>query len=281
MKPNILITGVSTGLGFETARYMIDRGYGVFGSVRKRADADRIRGELGPDFTPLMFDVTDEPAIAAAVQQVKEDIGDRGLRALVNNAGISDAGPLMHFPVAELRQMLDVNVLGLLSVTQAFLPLLGARKNCPHPPGRIVNISSAGGRLVFPFIGAYATSKYAVEALSDGLRRELKMYGIDVIVIEPGAIRTPIFKKSSGITNGLYKNTDYADAMQGLSARFEKLSRHGMPLAVASEVVHEVITTKRPKPRYPLTWVIHASRLLGDRMLDRVLCKVMGLKSRF
>jgi NAD(P)-dependent dehydrogenase (short-subunit alcohol dehydrogenase family) len=277
MKPNILITGVSTGLGFDTTRLMIERGYHVFGSVRKQADADRVSSELGADFTPLVFDVTDEPAIAAAVQQVKEGIGDQCLRALVNNSGISDAGPLMHFPVDELRQMLEVNVLGLLAVTQAFLPLLGAHKNCSYPPGRIVNISSAGGRLVLPFVGAYATSKYAVEALSDGLRRELRMYGMEVIVIQPGSIRTQIFKKASGIKNGFYEGTDYAAAMGGLPAVFEKFSRHGMPVEAVSEAVHKAITAKRPKTRYPLTWVVHAPRVFGDRMLDRMLCKLMGL----
>jgi NAD(P)-dependent dehydrogenase (short-subunit alcohol dehydrogenase family) len=277
MKPNALITGVSTGIGFDAARLLIERGYRVFGSVRKQTDADRVGKELGEDFTPLLFDVTDEPAIAAAAEQVRKAVGDQGLRALVNNSGISGAGPLMHYPVNELRQMLEVNVLGLLTVTQAFLPLLGARKNCPHPPGRIVNISSVSGRLVFPFVGAYGASKHAVEALNDGLRRELRMYGIEVIAIEPGSIRTPIWEKAAG-ADERYANTDYAEALAGVPAILDEMVRRGKTVEVVSEAIHEAITAIRPKTRYPLTWMVHAPRVLGDRALDKLLCKEMGLK---
>lgn len=277
MKPNALITGVSTGIGFDAARLLIERGYRVFGSVRKQTDADKVSQELGADFTPLLFDVTDEPAIVAAAEQVREAVGDQGLRALVNNSGVSGAGPLMHYPVSEMRQMLEVNVLGLLAVTQAFLPLLGARKNCPHPPGRIVNISSISGQLVFPFVGAYGASKHAVEALNDGLRRELRMYGIEVIAIEPGSIRTPIWEKAAG-ADARYNDTDYAQALAGLPEILDKMVRTGKPVEVVSAAIHEAITAKRPKTRYPLTWMIHAPRFLGDRALDKLLCKEMGLK---
>lgn len=277
MKPNALITGVSTGIGFDAARLLIERGYHVFGSVRKQTDADKVGQELGADFTPLMFDVTDEPAIAAAAQHVQEAVGDQGLRALVNNSGVSGAGPLMHIPVAELRQMLEVNVLGLLAVTQAFLPLLGARKNCPHPPGRIVNLSSISGRLVFPFVGAYGASKHAAEAINDGLRRELRMYGIEVIAIEPGSIRTPIWEKAAG-ADARYTDTDYAEALAGMPEILDEMVRSGKPVKVVSEAIHEAITARRPKTRYPLTWMVHAPRVLGDRALDKILCKEMGLK---
>ncbi|MCB1697615.1 MAG: SDR family NAD(P)-dependent oxidoreductase [Halioglobus sp.] len=277
MKPNALITGVSTGIGFDAARLLIERDYRVFGSVRKQTDADKVSQELGADFTPLLFDVTDEPAIAAAAQQVAEAVGDQGLRALVNNSGVSGAGPLMHMPVAELRQMLEVNVLGLLAVTQAFLPLLGARNNCPHPPGRIVNLSSISGRLVFPFVGAYGASKHAVEALNDGLRRELRMYGIEVIAIEPGSIRTPIWEKAAG-ADARYNDTDYAEALAGLPEILDKMVRTGKPVEVVSDAIHEAITARRPKTRYPLTWMVHAPRALGDRTLDKLLCKEMGLE---
>ena len=277
MKPNALITGVSTGIGFDAARLLIERDYRVFGSVRKQTDADKVSQELGADFTPLLFDVTDEPAIAAAAQQVAEAVGDQGLRALVNNSGVSGAGPLMHMPVAELRQMLEVNVLGLLAVTQAFLPLLGARNNCPHPPGRIVNLSSISGRLVFPFVGAYGASKHAVEALNDGLRRELRMYGIEVIAIEPVSIRTPIWEKAAG-ADARYNDTDYAEALAGLPEILDKMVRTGKPVEVVSDAIHEAITARRPKTRYPLTWMVHAPRALGDRTLDKLLCKEMGLE---
>ena len=163
----------------------------------KQADAERLKNEFPAHFTPLLFDVTDAAAITRAVEQVKQQIGNRGLAALVNNSGISGAAPLMHVPLDEVRRMFEVNVFGLLQVTQAFLPLLGATRNCPHAPGRVINISSISGGLVFPFVGAYGASKHAVEALTDGLRRELAIAGIQVIGIEPGVIRTPMWEKGS------------------------------------------------------------------------------------
>jgi NAD(P)-dependent dehydrogenase (short-subunit alcohol dehydrogenase family) len=138
----VVITGASTGIGYDGARYLIERGWHVFGSVRKQADAERVLAELGERFTPLFFDVTDEEAIKTAAQQVAETVGDVGLWGLVNNAGIAVPGPLMHLPLDEFRRQLEVNVTGQLAVTQAFLPLLGARKEAPRPPGRIVNIIS-------------------------------------------------------------------------------------------------------------------------------------------
>ena len=134
-RPHVLITGVSTGIGFDATRYLIARGYHVFGSVRKQADAERLKNEFPNHFTPLLFDVTDTAAITRAVEQVRQQIGNRGLAALVNNSGISGAAPLMHVPLDEVRPMFEVNVFGLLQVTQAFLPLLGATRNCPHRRG--------------------------------------------------------------------------------------------------------------------------------------------------
>ena len=179
-RQHVLITGVSTGIGRDAARYLIERGFHVCGSVRKLADADRVKASLGDQFTPLQFDVTDASAISVAVSEVEAVVGTDGLYALINNSGISGPAPLMHVPMDEARQMFEVNVLGLLAVTQAFLPLLGARKDCPHPPGRIVNISSISGGLAFPLLGIYAGSKHAVEALTDAMRRELDLFGIRV-----------------------------------------------------------------------------------------------------
>ncbi len=164
---HVVITGVSSGIGFDGARYLVERGWHVFGSVRRTADGERVRAELGEGFTPLFFDVTDEGAIKTAAGQVSERIGETGLWGLVNNAGIAVPGPLMHLPLEEFRQQLEINVTGQLAVTQAFLPLLGVRKNASHPPGRIVNISSVSGRIAYPFLGPFAASKHALEALSD------------------------------------------------------------------------------------------------------------------
>ncbi|MGD0673230.1 MAG: SDR family oxidoreductase [Candidatus Binatus sp.] len=276
MRPNVVITGVSTGIGLDAARLLIERGYRVFGSVRSQVDADRVGAALGPHFTPLLFDVTDEAAIATAAEKVRDAIGDEGLCALVNNSGISGAGPLMHFPLDEMRKMFEVNVFGLLAVTQAFLPLLGARRDCPHPPGRIINISSISGGLVFPFVGAYGASKHAVEALTDGLRRELGLYNIHVIAIEPGNIRTPIWEKSAG-TDARYARTDYAPILEKLPPIMAEMVRRADPVERVSVAIHKAITAPRPKTRYPLTWLWPFSRVLGDRVLDRMMRRAMGL----
>lgn len=276
-RPNVLITGVSTGIGYDAARYLVERGYRVFGSVRSQADGDRVAQALGSNFTPLMFDVTDTGAIASAARRVEATVGDAGLRALVNNSGVSGAGPLMHYPLADLRRMFEVNVFGLLAVTQAFLPLLGARSDRIGPPGRVINISSISGGLVFPFVGAYGASKHAVEALTDGLRRELSIYGIPVIGIEPGNIRTPIWEKSANL-DPAYARTDYAPILAKFPAILAEMVRKGDPVERVSVAIHEAITARRPKTRYPLTFLWRLSRVLGDRTLDRLTLKAMGFE---
>ena len=179
-KPTILITGVSSGIGRAIAEDLLSRGYAVLGSVRRAGDAAELKARWPTDFMPLVFDVTDTDALPAVVTQVETILGGRGLRALVNNAGIFLGGPLMHQPLAEVRKAFDVNVFGLLAVTQAFLPLLGARHNRAGPPGRIVNIGSVAGAITVPLMTVYSATKHAVEALTQGLRRELSIYGIEV-----------------------------------------------------------------------------------------------------
>lgn len=276
-KTTVVITGVSTGIGFDAARYLIDRGYRVFGSVRTNADAERVKAALGSSFMPLIFDVTDAAAIAVAVDQVKYATGDQGLCALVNNSGISETGPLLNMPMAEVRKMFEVNVFGLLAVTQAFLPLLGARPDCHHPPGRIVNISSISGGLVFPLISCYGASKHAVEALTDGLRRELGVYGIKVVAIEPGNISTPMWDKNTE-PDTRSTGTPYAPVMAKLRTSLQETGRKGAPVELVSRAIYRAITAKRPKTRYPLTPLWRVSRIFGDRMLDRLAKSAIGLK---
>jgi len=274
---NVVITGVSTGIGFDAARYLIERGYRVFGSVRKHADAERVKAALGSAFMPLIFDVTDSAAVAAAVEKVQEATGDQGLCALVNNSGISDTCPLINMSMAEVRQMFEVNVFGLLSVTQAFLPLLGARSDCPHPPGRIVNISSISGGLVFPLVSCYGATKHAVEALTDGLRRELGVYGIQVVGIEPGNINTPMWDKNTE-PDTRCAGTPYAPVMAALRSSLHETGRKGAPVELVSRAIYRAITARRPKTRYPLTPLWRVSRIFGDRMLDRLAKSAIGLK---
>ena len=278
----VVITGASTGIGYDAARYLIARGYHVFGSVRKQADADRVRAELGEQFTPLLFDVTDEGRVETAVTQVSTKIGNNGLAGLVNNAGIAVAGPLMHLPLDEIRWQMEVNLLGQLNVTQKFLPLLGAVPNAPHPPGRIINISSVSGKVVYPFMGPYAASKHALEAISDALRRELLIFGIDVIVIGPGSVKTPIWDKAQELDTAPYQQTPYQDIIEGMKKVFVGQGQTGIPVEKVSEIIYKALTQEKPKVRYAIArnrfsgWLL--PRYLPARILDNVMARRLGLK---
>jgi NAD(P)-dependent dehydrogenase (short-subunit alcohol dehydrogenase family) len=276
---HILITGASTGIGYDAARYLIERGYHVFGSVRKQADAERVQAALGERFTPLLFDVTDEVAVKTAVSQVTEKVGKDGLFGLVNNAGIAVPGPLMHLTLEQMRQQLEVNVIGVLTVTQAFLTLLGANANGSHPPGRIVNISSVSGRTAYPFFGAYAASKHALEAMTDVLRRELSIYGINVIGVNPGPIQTPIWDKAEEIDPAPFVGTDYEKALLYSQDYAIERGRRGLPVEVVSRVICEALESRRPKSRYPVVrnrlygWTL--PQWLPDRLVDRIVNRML------
>ncbi len=278
MKKTIVITGVSTGIGYATAQVLIDRGYRVFGSVRKAADGERVQQTLGPSFTPLLFDVTDAAALAAAVAQVQVAVGEQGLAGLINNAGVAGSAPLMHVPLQEVRQTFDINVFGLLAVTQAFLPLLGARAGASNAPGRIVNLSSISGGLVFPLVAVYAATKHAVEALSDGMRRELSIYGIKVSMLEPGVIKTPIWDKGAPQAELRYAHTDYAQAMAAQPAMFAKELAKAKPISVVTDAIVHALEARRPKARYVLVGMWHARKIIPTGWLDRLLNHVSGLK---
>ncbi len=281
MSGTIVITGVSTGIGYATAEELVKLGYHVFGSVRKQEDGERVQAELGSRFTPLLFDVTDHDAIKTAVSQVQAAIGEENLIGLVNNAGISVLGPLMHMDLVEFRRQFDVNLFGLLDVTQQFLPLLGARKGAPDPRGRIIMISSVSGKIAYPFFGAYAASKHALEGLSDSLRRELIIYGIDVSVVEPGTTRTPIIDKASKHTTH-YQETDFGDVLEKMQKETVAARQESaIPVEKVANTVIEALLKENPKSRYPVPrkkltgWLL--PRWLPDRVLDRLTASQLGL----
>lgn len=283
MKPvskNILITGVSTGIGYGAARQFIRRGYTVFGSVRHQADADRLQAEFGRQFTPLLFDVTDAEAVKAGAIWLTDRLAGSGLAGLINNAGIAIGGPLQHQPMATIRQHFEVNVLGVLQVTQAFLLLLGAQENHPVQPGRIQNISSVNGQIAIPFMGAYVGSKFALEGVSHSLRRELSLFGIDVVIVGPGAVKTPIWGKGTDISS--YEHTDYYPAMQGFLKQVEAAENRGLSIDYLGERIVDIHEATRPRIRYALVpnklvgWIL--PRLLPDRVLDWILQRISGLK---
>ncbi|QMW03074.1 SDR family NAD(P)-dependent oxidoreductase [Spirosoma foliorum] len=272
----ILITGVSTGIGYGAAKHFLQRGYTVFGSVRTQEDADRLKLEFGEAFIPLLFDVTDADAVAKAAQFLTTQLAGSGLGGLINNAGMAIGGPLQDQPISTIRQHFEVNVLGLIQVTQAFLPLLGARDNHPVQPGRILNISSVNGQVAIPFMGAYVGSKHAVEGLSHSLRRELSLLGIKVIIVGPGAVKTPIWGKGTDMSP--YKNTPYYPAMQRFLKQVEVSESKGFTIDYLGERLVEIYETDRPRIRYALVpgkfmgWIL--PRLLPARVLDWVLERI-------
>ena len=277
---SVVITGASTGIGWATAKLLIERGFRVFGSVRKQADADRLRGEFGANFTPLLFDVTNEAAVLAAAREVRAALGGETLFGLVNNAGIAVAGPVLELAADEFRRQMDVNVIGSIIVTQAFGPSLGSDPSLRGKPGRIVMISSVAGKNGNPLMSAYSASKHAIEGLSESLRREMMLFGIDVIIIAPGAVKTPIWSKVEEIDISAYKNSPFFPALERIRKFMLHLGETGLPAEKIAEAIATALTSAHPKVRYQLTpdpmqHLITA--VLPKRMVDKIIAKRLGL----
>ena len=278
---SVVVTGASTGIGHATAKLLLDKGFKVFGSVRKQADADRLKNELGANFTPLLFDITDEAAVLSAARDVRAALAGETLAGLVNNAGIAVAGPVLELSADQFRRQMDVNVIGPIIATQAFGPLLGSDPQLRGPKGRVVMISSVAGKNGNPLTPAYAASKHALEGLSESLRRELMLFGIDVIIIAPGPVKTPIWGKGQEAVNtDNYKNSPYLPALQKVSAYMKQLDAIGLPPEKVAERVFDALTLSHPKVRYqiapdPLRHIV--TSYLPKRMVDRIIAKRLGL----
>lgn len=282
-KRAVVVTGASSGIGEACVATLIAAGFHVFGSVRKSEDAARLTERFGDVFSPLVFDVADAEAVAGAGAQVAARLGQAALAGLVNNAGIAVPGPLLHLPLDELRRQIEVNVIGQLAVTQAFAPLLGAgREPRRGPPGRIVNMSSISGRLAAPFLGAYAASKFAFEALSDALRRELMIYGVDVIVIEPGMIATPIWDKAEAADFSSFADTVYGPAAREMRTLAVAEGRAAPGPELVAAAVLRALTAPRPPLRIPVVgnrlMDFTLPLLLPGRLIDWLVARRLGLK---
>ena len=279
---NIVVTGVSTGIGHAIAKTLTGNNFHVFGSVRKAEDGARLSSEFGAAFTPLVFDVTDEQAVHEAADFVRQKLNGQTLDGLVNNAGIALPGPLLYQSIQNFRQQLEVNVTGQLIAIQAFTPLLGADRTLKGKPGRILNMSSVGGKNGAPFVGAYAASKHALEGLSESLRRELMLFGIDVIIIGPGAISTPIWEKANEMDISEFEKTEYGKVLDGFRKYMTNAGKHGLPAEKLGELVLHIMTTAKPKVRYAIVpqrlknWTI--PQLLPKRMVDNIIAKQLGFK---
>jgi NAD(P)-dependent dehydrogenase (short-subunit alcohol dehydrogenase family) len=248
MAKTVLITGASSGIGEAAARALVAKGHHVYAGVRNAADGERLARELGERCTPLTLDTTIPEQIAAAAQSIESS----GLDALVNNAGIAVPGPLEFIPLDEFRRQFEVNVFGVVAVTQAMLPLLRKKR------GRVINVGSIGGRNALPFAGAYTSSKHAIEALTQSLRMELAPFGLAVSLIEPGAVKTPIWQRSDALGETILStaspeaNTYYGDSIAAMRKFAAKTGAGGIaPEVVAAAIVHAV-ESARPKLRYTL-----------------------------
>lgn len=273
---SVVVTGASSGIGLGTARVLLGHGARVFGSVRKSADAQRLQQELGASFTPLLFDVTDHAAVQRAAAFVREKLQGSTLSGLVNNAGVAVSGPALEMPPDDFRRQLEVNVVGPFAVTQAFAPLLGKDRALQGPPGRIVNVSSVGGKIGAPFLGAYAASKHALEGWSESLRRELMLYGIDVIVVGPGTVATPIWDKADQEDLSRYERSDYREMLRRFKDFMVSNGPTGLPPERIGEVIWTALTGRSPKVRYAVVPRALVNWLLPTRMPKRVVDRLIA-----
>jgi NAD(P)-dependent dehydrogenase (short-subunit alcohol dehydrogenase family) len=277
----VVVTGASTGIGRSTALHLDSLGFRVFAGVRRPEDGESLRAEGSDRLTPLQLEVTDDASIATARATVDAAVGEQGLAGLVNNAGIAVSAPLEFIPLAELRRQLEVNVVGQVAVTQAFLPQLRRAR------GRIVNIGSIGGRIALPFAGPYAASKFAMEAVTDSLRRELRASQVEVSIIEPGGIKTPIWERGVGTAEEIRKNMSpegervYGKAMDTMGALAAEIGRNGLPPQQVAKVVEHALTADRPRTRYLVgrDAKIRAklAAVLPDRAFDWLVARTLGM----
>jgi NAD(P)-dependent dehydrogenase (short-subunit alcohol dehydrogenase family) len=272
----VVVTGASTGIGRATALLLDKQGYRVFAGVRKQADAESLAEEGSDKLTPIMIDVTKQRSISAAKAKVQGAVGKDGLVGLVNNAGVGDGGPVETMDLDVFRNVLEVNLVGQIAVTQAFLPLIR------EAPGTIVFIASIGGRIATPFMSPYNTSKFAVEALGESLRGELAPWGIDVVVVEPGSIDTPIWKKGAETIEDQFARMPastkrlYGKQLKRMDEVLTETAKRGISPQKVAKVIHTAIRSEKPKHRYLVgTDAKVAARLKGN-LPERTFSKVVG-----
>ena len=280
----VAITGCSTGIGEACALWLDRAGWRVFAGVRREEDGARLASRASARLTPVIIDVTDAESIARAADTVRAGLAGGGLAGLVNNAGIAIAAPLEHIPIEEFRRQLDVNVVGQLAVTQAFLPLLRAEA------GRVVLIGSIAGRLTVPFLGPYSASKFALEAMADALRVELQPWSMHVSLVEPGSIATPIWNKGTAHAERMQAQIgpavtgQYGPALEAIRQAAAASARRGIPAEAVAKVVEHALTSPSPKTRYLVgadarqrAWL---AKLAPDRLRDALLTRILGVPRR-
>ena len=276
----VLVTGASTGIGEACAMELDRRGYTVFAGVRRDEDGERLKQQASASLVPVRLDITDADDIAAAVKTIDAAAGGLGLRAVVNNAGVARGGPLEYLPLDDWRLQLEVNVIGQVAVTQAVLPLLRKGR------GTVVFIGSSNGRVSPPLMGPYGASKHALEAIAESLRHELRDAGIRVVLVEPGAVKTPIWDKGRALADELEKSLPgeaverYAGHIKAVRKGIDMQDRAGIPPSAVAAVVLKAIESARPRARYLVGRDAVASgiaaRFLPDRVRDLLVAKLAG-----
>jgi NAD(P)-dependent dehydrogenase (short-subunit alcohol dehydrogenase family) len=276
-KGYVVVTGTSSGIGEACARHLAGLGFNVFAGVRKQEDAERLAGGR---IEPVIIDVTDDASVTSAAETIGHSLDGTGLAGLVNNAGVALAGPLEFVDVDEFQRQLDVNVTGALRTTQAMLPHLRKGR------GRIVNISSIGGRVAIPLVGPYSASKFALEGMSDALRRELRPWGMDVSLVEPGAVATPIWDKGIDQAEELDRAAPpevrerYGEVMDALRKESEKNRTRGVPPDEVADAVAHALTASKPKTRYLIgrdaKLRAPMAAVLPDRVMDAAIGRALG-----
>ncbi|MEL6324657.1 MAG: SDR family NAD(P)-dependent oxidoreductase [Pseudomonadota bacterium] len=273
---SVVITGASTGIGRTTAEYLAQKGWKVFAGVRKAEDGEPLV-KAHPSIQPIIIDVTQPDQIEAAASSVRTALDGEKLSGLINNAGIAVMGPLAIQPFETIKLHFDVHVLGTIAVTQAFLPDLGMNTELTGAPGRIVNISSFGGRLASPFLGAYCAAKHAIESLTHSMRRELLLFGIDAIVVAPGAIKTPIWDKAEEEEKKQpYKGTPWETSIEKYNDMFMEAGRNGFAPERVAETIETALTDPTPKAHYALGPDKLVNYEIAQRLPERWVDKGMG-----
>ncbi len=274
----VLITGATAGIGRMTALHLATLGHHVIATGRKPGELAKLAAETSGKLDTLILDVTSLASITAAVAEVEKLTGGKGLDVLVNNAGFGTLGPTSEISDAEMRRQYETNVFGLMNVTRAFLPKMMERK-----AGRIINVSSVGGRITLPYFGVYNSTKYAVESLSDAMRYELRPFGIDVALIEPGVIRTN-FEATAVAGLGAFDGTPYAKAVGKYEQMSKLADRFASNPIVIAKAIARAVNARRPSARYvapfSTNFVVLFSRLFPTRVWDWAMRKVGYLHTK-
>lgn len=281
----VVVTGASSGIGRACALELDRAGYRVFASVRREKDAESLRQAASDRFVPIFLDVADGASIAAAADAVSQAVGTAGLAGLVNNAGVGVPGPIELLAAADLRRQFEVNVVGQVVVTQAFLPLIRRAR------GRIINIGSVGGKITMPFGGALCASKYALEAVNDALRLELHPWGIHVVLVAPAGIATPAVDRLLQDGEAAIQRFSpegrrhYEQSFRSFLTAAVAREKKGSPPEVVARTVLKALTARTPRPRYPVgadaTALTMLPQVLPTRWLDRLRFRIFGLPRTF